>query len=164
MASEALRALARSYRSANNVTPETLANAAIGFAESALDHVVGQEVEDSVHRFDSQGEAGRLSQQLEARDALSVTRAQNAAGHSASNHSTDRPVGRTSAAGIERSAAACERLVQRLATALAVPRPWQRITDPDRSRSYFEARARHWLASAGDPLALVEREERAAAQ
>jgi hypothetical protein len=164
MVSEALRALARSYRGASNVTPGTLANAAIEFAESARDHVVGQEVEDSVHRFDSQEVAGRLSKQLEARDALSATQAQKAAGHVANNDSTDRPVGRTSAADTERSATARERLVQRLATALAVSGPWQRITDPDRARSYFEARARHLFTTAGDPLALVEREERAAAR
>jgi hypothetical protein len=38
-----------------------------------------------------------------------------------------------------------------------------RIADPDHARSYFEARARHMLATASDgPLALIEREERAA--
>jgi hypothetical protein len=55
-----------------------------------------------------------------------------------------------------------ERLVQRLAAALASPRPWQRIVDPERARGYFEGRARRWLATANDPLAVVEREERAA--
>jgi hypothetical protein len=53
-------------------------------------------------------------------------------------------------------------LVQRLAAALMTPRPWQRVTDPVRARSYFEARARHLLSRAKDPLAEVEREEAAA--
>jgi hypothetical protein len=56
-----------------------------------------------------------------------------------------------------------ERLVQRLVAALMTPRPWMRITDPERARGYFEARARHILATrSGDLLALIEREERAA--
>jgi hypothetical protein len=55
-------------------------------------------------------------------------------------------------------------LVQRLATGLMVPRPWQRITDPARARAYFEARARHLLSRATNPLAEVEREEQVAAQ
>jgi exodeoxyribonuclease-5 len=54
--------------------------------------------------------------------------------------------------------------VRRLATALAIPRPWQRIADLERARSYFEARARHLLATARDPVALVEREERLAVE
>jgi hypothetical protein len=56
-----------------------------------------------------------------------------------------------------------EPLVQRLTAALMRPRPWMRITDPERARGYFEARARHMLATTSDPLALVEREERSAA-
>jgi hypothetical protein len=57
-----------------------------------------------------------------------------------------------------------EALMQRLVAALMTPRTWQRITDPERARSYFEARARRMLATtASDPLALVEREERSAA-
>jgi hypothetical protein len=59
---------------------------------------------------------------------------------------------------------AAEPLVARLATALGALRPWQRITDPERARGYFEARARHMLATASDPLALVEREERETAR
>jgi hypothetical protein len=56
-------------------------------------------------------------------------------------------------------------LVQRLAAAMMTPRPWQRITDAARARAYFEARARHMLAATiGDRLALIEREERAAAR
>jgi hypothetical protein len=50
-------------------------------------------------------------------------------------------------------------LAQRLATALMVPRPGQRITDPARARAYFEARARHLLSRAKNPLAEIEREE-----
>jgi hypothetical protein len=39
-----------------------------------------------------------------------------------------------------------------LAAALATPRPWQRITDPDRARRYFETSARRLLTAArGDP-------------
>jgi hypothetical protein len=41
---------------------------------------------------------------------------------------------------------------------------WQRIVDAGRARSYFEARARHMLSRAQDPLAEVEREERLAAE
>jgi hypothetical protein len=64
----------------------------------------------------------------------------------------------------EPSPTAPEHLVQRLATALMTERPWMRITGPERAHSYFEARARHLLATtASDPLALVEREERTAA-
>jgi hypothetical protein len=64
----------------------------------------------------------------------------------------------------EPAPAAPEHLVQRLATALMIERPWQHITDPVRARAYFEARAMHMLATtAGNPLALVEREERSAA-
>jgi hypothetical protein len=55
-------------------------------------------------------------------------------------------------------------LVQRLATALMTPRPWQRITDPVRARGYFEARARHLLSRAKDPIAEIEREEQVARQ
>jgi hypothetical protein len=55
-------------------------------------------------------------------------------------------------------------LVQRLASALMVPQPWMRITDPERARAYFEARAGYILShTAEDPLALIEREERAVA-
>jgi hypothetical protein len=51
-------------------------------------------------------------------------------------------------------------LVQRLAAALMTERPWQRIADSELARTYFEARARHMLATgSGDPLALIEREE-----
>jgi hypothetical protein len=53
-------------------------------------------------------------------------------------------------------------LVERLSAALAVDRPWQRITDRDRAALYFRARALHMLAQAYDPeaqTALVEREE-----
>jgi hypothetical protein len=57
-----------------------------------------------------------------------------------------------------------EPLVHRLATALSVDRPWQRITDPDRAAAYFRARALAMLASAPDLPALVEREEREAAR
>jgi hypothetical protein len=39
-----------------------------------------------------------------------------------------------------------ERLVGRLATALIVPHPGQRIADPERARAYFEAQARRLLA------------------
>jgi hypothetical protein len=57
-----------------------------------------------------------------------------------------------------------EPLVHRLASALMVPRPWMRITDSERARAYFEARARYILFhTAEDPLAVIEREERAAA-
>jgi hypothetical protein len=38
------------------------------------------------------------------------------------------------------------------------------MADPDRARSYFRARAKHMLATAGNPLILVEREERTAAR
>jgi hypothetical protein len=58
-----------------------------------------------------------------------------------------------------------EHLVPRLTAALATPRPWQRIADPDRAGAYFEARARHMLATARDPVAheaLIRREEREA--
>jgi hypothetical protein len=55
-------------------------------------------------------------------------------------------------------------LVQRLAAAMMVPRPWQRVTDPVRARAYFEARARHLLSRAKDPLAETEREEQIARQ
>jgi hypothetical protein len=41
-----------------------------------------------------------------------------------------------------------EPLVKRLAAALATPRPWQRIADPERARGYFEAHTR--LATAHD--------------
>ena len=54
--------------------------------------------------------------------------------------------------------------MQRLALALATPRPWQRIADPERARGYFEALARHLLTTVRDQLAVVEREERAAKQ
>jgi hypothetical protein len=57
-----------------------------------------------------------------------------------------------------------EQLLHRLATALATPRTWMRITDPERAAGYYRARALHMLATTtGDPLALVEREERSAA-
>jgi hypothetical protein len=52
--------------------------------------------------------------------------------------------------------------VQRLTVALATPRPWLRVTNPERARSYFEARARGMLTSVHDQLSLVEREEREA--
>jgi hypothetical protein len=39
-------------------------------------------------------------------------------------------------------------LVQRLAAALATPRPWQRITDPERAHAYFEGRAKRMLTQA----------------
>jgi exodeoxyribonuclease-5 len=55
-----------------------------------------------------------------------------------------------------------EHLVQRLATALATPRPWQRPTDPERALRYFEGRAKQMLAAARDPATLVAREERLA--
>jgi hypothetical protein len=62
--------------------------------------------------------------------------------------------------GCESLAPNFDALVQRLAAALMTPRPWMRITDPERARGYFEARARHVLATAArDPLAVVEREE-----
>jgi hypothetical protein len=52
--------------------------------------------------------------------------------------------------------------VQRLSTALARPRPWQSITDPERAQAYFEAQARQRLSMLGDLLArglLVQAEE-----
>ena len=52
--------------------------------------------------------------------------------------------------------------MHRLATALMTPRPWMRITDPERARTHFEARARHMLATAREPQAVVEHEEREA--
>jgi exodeoxyribonuclease-5 len=55
-----------------------------------------------------------------------------------------------------------EHLVQRLATALATPRPWQRRVDPERALRYFEGRAKQMLAAARDPATLVAREERLA--
>jgi hypothetical protein len=54
-------------------------------------------------------------------------------------------------------------LLRRLTAALMIARPWMHITDPERARGYFEARARHMLATTtGDLLAFVEREERTA--
>jgi hypothetical protein len=55
-----------------------------------------------------------------------------------------------------------EGLVQRLAVALATPRPWQRIVDAERAHGYFKGRARHLLSTVHDWLAVVEREEEAA--
>jgi hypothetical protein len=52
--------------------------------------------------------------------------------------------------------------VQRLATAIATPRPWHHIADPERARGYFEAVARRLLATARDPVAMIAREEREA--
>jgi hypothetical protein len=52
-------------------------------------------------------------------------------------------------------------LVQRLAVALAAPRPWQRMTDPEKALAYFRAQGRRRLAPL-DPLArwlLVQAEE-----
>ena len=68
---------------------------------------------------------------------------------------------KTTAAGVGFYAAR-PGLVERLMAALAVDRPWQRITDRDRAALYFRARALAMLADAGDPeaqAALVEREE-----
>jgi hypothetical protein len=59
---------------------------------------------------------------------------------------------------------AAEHLVQRLAAALAKPRPWQRATDPELALRYFEGRAKQMLAIARDPVALVEHEERLAVE
>jgi hypothetical protein len=57
-----------------------------------------------------------------------------------------------------------EHLVQRLAAALATPRPWMHVADPERAASYFRARALHMLAAVRDPVAVAEREEREAAR
>jgi len=55
-------------------------------------------------------------------------------------------------------------LVERLARAMATPRPWQRVTDPQRGLAYFRGQARRRL-TAIDPIArglLVQAEEAAA--
>lgn len=52
-------------------------------------------------------------------------------------------------------------MVEALAEAMAAPRPWQRVTDLDKARTYFVAQARRRLAAL-DPLArglLVSAEE-----
>jgi hypothetical protein len=52
-------------------------------------------------------------------------------------------------------------LVQRLAAALMAPRPWQKITDPEKALAYFQGEALHRLRPL-DPLArglLVSAEE-----
>jgi hypothetical protein len=59
---------------------------------------------------------------------------------------------KTTAAGVGFYAAR-PGLVERLMAALAVDRPWQRITDRDRATLYFRARALHMLADAVDPAA-----------
>lgn len=55
-------------------------------------------------------------------------------------------------------------LVERLACAMARPRRWQRIVDPERDLAYYQVGARHRLAAL-DPLArglLLQIEEAAA--
>jgi exodeoxyribonuclease-5 len=105
---------------------------------------------DGHDALDPREVAERLCRLLDAQDARQ--RAHAAAAEAArTNRSPPTPTAQPS-----------EPLVHRLSAALATPRPWQRITDPVRARSYFEAHARHLLAPARDPVALVEREERLA--
>jgi hypothetical protein len=59
-----------------------------------------------------------------------------------------------------------EALVQRLTAALAPPRPWQRITEPQSAGLYFQAEACRRLGLLREPLArglLVQAEEARAA-
>jgi hypothetical protein len=53
-------------------------------------------------------------------------------------------------------------LVERLARALAAPRPWQRVTDQDRALDYFRGEAKRRLSLLPDPkaqAAMVARDE-----
>jgi hypothetical protein len=121
----------------------------------------GRKPQKAAWTFNSQEMAQRLSQQLETENASSAARARQAADGSANVHTIDRSAGPASTDALTRPIAPPEHLVQRLAAALMTPRPWMRITNPELARAYFEARARHMLATASDdPLALIEREER----
>jgi hypothetical protein len=123
--------------------------------------------------FDPKAIAARLGQQLDAQNAASTARAQKAPATETRTSEPPPPdLVQTASLGAAVLPAeplppppTHEPLVQRLAIALMTPRPWQRVTDPVRARVYFEARARHVLATARtSPLALVEREEQIASQ
>jgi hypothetical protein len=109
--------------------------------------------------------AQRLSQQLDAENAPSAARAPKAVSEPDTKEAElldaiqdTWPNAIVSPAEPKPPPPPPQHVVQRLAVALARPRPWMHVADPERAASYFRARALHMLAAAHDPVALVERE------
>jgi hypothetical protein len=119
--------------------------------ENCEQHVPGERVPEdrsNQNTFDPQEVTEQLCRLLDAQDDGQRAHAAEA--------------GRTNRSAQTPTTHPPQDLVPGLAAALAAPRPWQCAVDRDRARGYFEARTRRMLAAAGDPFALIEREERAA--